>query len=106
MFARPSTNPPRSRYSQGHIARLVVITAKQVSHYGLTPLRYFEEIKIALKSKSFPVTVIHGRLVAKHVETGNNALAECPCSVFVEDTILVSSGSVNWRLSLYTATKQ
>ena len=106
MFARPSTNPPRSRYLQGHIARLVVITAKQVPHYGLTPLRYFEEIKIALKSRSFAVTVIHRRLVAKYVETGNNAFAECAFSVLVEDTKLVSRGSVNWRLSLYTATKK
>ena len=82
-----------------------MITAKKVPHYGLTPLRYFEEIKIALESKSFRVTVIHSRLVAKYVETGNNPLAECPFSVFVEDTILVSRGSVNWRLSLYTAKK-
>lgn len=52
------------------------------------------------------VTIIHCSLVAKDVETSDNALAKFSFSVVVEDTKFVSSGSVNRRLCLYTASKR
>ena len=52
------------------------------------------------------VTIIHSFLVAKDVETSDNALAKFSFSVVVEDTKFVSSGSVNRRLCLYTASKR
>lgn len=52
------------------------------------------------------VTIIHRSLVAKDVETSDNALAKFSFSVVVEDAKFVSSGSVNRRLCLYTASKR